>query len=142
MEQVQGQLIRTLTALGGASVVVGGALAVAGRTPPVRAFGQQTAGWGAIDLVIAGLGALMPDSEPARLRRVLLVNAGLDVGYITAGARIALRRPTFGGKVTPGQSRGHGLAVVVQGAALLALDSFYARAASRRATRRGPAVSR
>lgn len=142
MEQVQGQLVCTLAGLGGAAVVAGGVLAVAGRTPPVRAFGLQTAGWGAVDLAIAVLGSLTPDSGPARLRRVLLVNAGLDLGYVAAGARIALRRPTFGGRVTPEQARGHGLAVVVQGAALFALDSFYARAVSRRATRKRPTVSR
>jgi uncharacterized protein DUF6992 len=131
VELVQGQLVRALTVLGGASVVAGGVLAAVGATPRVRAFGQQSAGWGAVDLAIAGLGSLRPPTDVARLRRVLLVNAALDLGYVAAGAEIALRRRTFGGKATPEQARGHGLAVVVQGAALFALDSVFARRASR-----------
>jgi hypothetical protein len=48
---------------------------------------------------------------------VLLVNAGLDVGYLAAGARL----------VRGDRWRGDGLAVLVQGAFLLVLDSVAAR---------------
>ena len=57
-------------------------------------------------------------TDPARLRRVLLVNAGLDVGYLAVGAAL----------VRHGRWRGDGWAVVVQGAFLLVLDSAAARA--------------
>jgi hypothetical protein len=51
---------------------------------------------------------------------VLLLNAGLDVGYLAAGAWL-VRRTRW---------RGDGLAVLVQGAFLLVLDSGAARALS------------
>lgn len=53
-----------------------------------------------------------------RLRRVLVLNAGLDVGYLAAG----------GWLVRDGRWRGDGAAVLVQGVFLLVLDSAAARA--------------
>ncbi len=123
-------LTRTLVAFGAASVVGGGVLAAASDRPGVRAFGQQSAMWGAINLAIAGVGAWRGRSHPTRadsLRRTLLVNAGLDVGYVAAGAHLAHHRVTLGGRWSPQAARGHGLAVVVQGAGLMALDLYYAR---------------
>ena len=78
--------------------------------------------WGAVDGAIALVGARRRSSrgptDAQRLRRVLLVNAGLDVGYVAAG----------GWLVRDGRWRGDGVAVVVQGAFLLVLDSVAARA--------------
>lgn len=128
--EVAASLTRTLVALGASSALVGGLVAATSSLPGRRAFGQQTAAWGTINLGIAGLGAWRSRAHPAqaaRLRRTLLVNAGLDVAYVAAGAHIAHRRTTFGGRVTPSASRGHGLAVVGQGLALMALDLTYAR---------------
>ncbi len=121
------QLTRRLTVLGATSTVVG--LALTAR-PAWRAFGVQTAAWGVVDLVIAGVGAARSPAPPSvrRLRTVLLVNAALDVGYVAAGAHVAVRRPGFGGRLAPAAARGHGWAVVVQGLALLALDGVQARA--------------
>lgn len=115
-------------ALGGAVSVVGGAaMAALGTTEAQRAFGLQSAGWGAIDLVIAGVGAVRPPPEdPAKLRKVLLFNAGLDVGYVATGAHLVYWKPTFDGRITAQQSVGHGAAIVVQGLFLLVLDSVYA----------------
>ena len=62
-----------------------------------------------------------------RLRRVLLVNAALDVGYVAAGALLVARTPDLGGRLTPEQARGHGVAVVVQGLALFVLDAGHVR---------------
>ncbi|MEW6226412.1 MAG: hypothetical protein AB1627_17465 [Chloroflexota bacterium] len=56
-------------------------------------------------------------TDPARLRRVLLVNAWLDVGYVATGAWLAGRT----------RRRGDGAAVLVQGAFLLWLDATAAR---------------
>ncbi|SDP63830.1 hypothetical protein SAMN05660199_04451 [Klenkia soli] len=113
---------RLTTVLGGwaaASVAVGGVLAAVPRT---RGFGRQTAAWGAVDGAIAAVGARnrrrRGPTDPARLRRVLLVNAGLDVGYLALGA-VLLRTDRW---------RGDGAAVVVQGAFLLALDATAAAA--------------
>ncbi|OZD02491.1 hypothetical protein CH275_17660 [Rhodococcus sp. 06-235-1A] len=122
------RLGRRLTMWGGGSVLAGTALAWQGSSSARRAFGLQTAGWGAIDLAIAGAGAL--SSKPptaASLSRLLWINAGLDVLYIATGAHIAVRKPRFGRRITADQALGHGTAVVVQGLALLVLDTTHAR---------------
>ena len=115
---VEQDLTRALGRWALGSVLLGGALAAAPRT---RGFGRQTAAWGAVDGVIALVGARRQaagrTTPPARLRRVLLVNAGLDVGYLAAGAWL-LRRPRW---------RGDGAAVLVQGAFLLLLDTSAAQ---------------
>ena len=126
---VAASLTRTLAVLGASSVVIGGLVAVASSHPGRRAFGQQSAAWGAINLGIAGFGAWRSQAHPAQaagLRRTLLVNAGLDVVYVAAGAHVAHHRTTFGDRVAPDAARGHGLAVVGQGLALMALDLTYA----------------
>ena len=115
---VEEDLTRTLGRWGAASVVVGAALSTRPRT---RAFGRQTAAWGAVDAAIALVGArrraARGPTDPARLRRVLLVNAGLDVAYLGSGAWL-VRQPGWGGD---------GAAVLVQGAFLLWLDASAAR---------------
>jgi hypothetical protein len=111
-------------------VVIGGLMALTSSSPTGRAFGQQTAGWGTINTAIAGFGAWRSRTRPAEaagLRRTLLVNAGLDVAYVAAGAHLAHHRSTLGGRVTADAARGHGLAVVVQGLGLMVLDLTYAR---------------
>lgn len=122
-------LVRRLTRWGAASVLVGGMLAVFPRT---RAFGMQTLMWGAIDLGIAvftGKRRSLP--ERSALRRILLVNTALDVGYVATGAHLAVRTPTFGGRLSAADARGHGLAVIIQGAALFVFDLAAARRLSR-----------
>jgi hypothetical protein len=126
---VAASLTRTLAVVGASSVVVGGLVAVVSSGPGPRAFGQQTAAWGAINLGIAGFGAWRSRTHPAEaasLRGTLLVNAGLDVVYVAAGAHVAHRRTSFGDRVSPEAARGHGLAVVGQGLALMTLDLTYA----------------
>lgn len=122
---VAGTLVRRLRRWGTASVVAGGALALVPRT---RAFGVQTAMWGAVDLALA-MSAVRRGAAPKRgpLRRLLLINTALDVGYVAAGAHLAVRRPTFGGRLSAADALGHGVAVVIQGAALFLLDLTAAR---------------
>jgi hypothetical protein len=127
---VAASLTRTLAVLGASSVVGGGLVALVSSRPGPRAFGQQSAAWGAINLGIAGFGAWRARTHPAEaasLRRTLLVNAGLDVVYVAVGAHVAYHRSTFRGRIPPDAARGHGLAVVGQGLALMALDLTYAR---------------
>ena len=118
MSDVEEQLTRVLGAWAAASVALGAALAA---RPATRGFGRQTAAWGAVDGAIAWAGArkrrAKGPTDPGRLRTVLLVNAGLDVGYLAAGAWL----------VRDGRWRGDGAAVLVQGAFLLALDTTAAR---------------
>jgi hypothetical protein len=115
---VEQDLTRVLGMWAAASMLLGAALSVPART---RGFGRQTVAWGAVDGAIALVGARRSaagrTTEPARLRRVLLVNAGLDVGYLAAGAWL-LRRTRW---------RGDGGAVLVHGAFLLWLDATTAR---------------
>lgn len=90
--------------------------------------GRQHALWGAVDGALAARGLLTapdrrraPDQRAARLRRLLLVNAGLDVGYLALGA--VLRSGRLGAARRP-----DGSAVLVQGGFLLGLDLWHARA--------------
>jgi hypothetical protein len=116
--QVEEQLTSVLGTWAAGSVLLGAALSASPRT---RGFGRQTVAWGAIDGAIAYAGvrgrARKGPTDPARLRRVLLANAALDVGYLALGER--MRRTE--------RWRGDGLAVLVQGAFLLVLDTTAAR---------------
>ena len=117
MTTVEEQLTRVLGTWAAGSVLLGSALAVA---PGTRPFGRQTALWGAVDGAVAYVGARgrgrRGPTDPARLRRVLLVNAAADAGYLATGA--ALLRTRW---------RGDGAAVLVQAAFLLLLDLEAAR---------------
>lgn len=126
-EQVRRTLTRTLTAWSLASVALGGVLLARRPGEAATGFARQTLAWGAVDLAIAGLSARRRDpvvdepAEAASLRRLLLLNAGLDVGYVTAGALL-----WRAGRLRGRDSRGDGAGVVVQGAFLLVLDAVCA----------------
>jgi hypothetical protein len=119
VSDVESRLTAALGRWAAGSVAVGALLSVPRGT---RGFGRQTLAWGAVDGAIALVGsrrrAARGPTDPERLRRVLLVNAGLDVGYLATGAWL----------VRDGRWRGDGAAVVVQGLFLLVLDSAAARA--------------
>lgn len=121
MADVEQVLTRVLGGWAAGSLAAGALLA--GRSP---GFARQTAAWGAVDGAIVLVGARRRSSRGPtpvrRLRQVLLVNAGLDVGYVAAGVWL----------LRDGRWRGDGAAVVVQGAFLLGLDGLAARALSPR----------
>jgi len=115
------------------SIVVGGLLFALGG-PFGRAVGIQFVIWGAVDLAIAGMGqrdrrrklragaaedARATRAEARRLRRLLWINAGLDVLYVAVGAGLVAFGP---GPVVDG----HGLGVLVQGGFLLVFDVAHA----------------
>ena len=143
----QEALGRTTTWWGAASVVAGFGLAAVRRDPWSRAFGVQNAGWGLVDLAIvlvagrrtARRRARLPDpyapaalaAESRKLRRVLLVNTALDVGYVVGGA--ALWRWRRDHPAASGASAG----IVVQGAFLLLHDALHALRTDGAATGRG-----
>ncbi len=116
---VEERLTQVLGGWAAGSVLVGAALSASPRT---RGFGRQTLLWGAIDGAIAYAGVRGRRrkglTDPARLRRVLLVNAGLDVGYLGLGRRLVRAERWYG----------DGVAVLVQGAFLLVLDTAAAAA--------------
>ncbi|QAT88892.1 hypothetical protein EJ065_7368 [Corallococcus coralloides] len=107
---------------------VAGHFASEGET---RAFFQANAAWNVVNLVIAGLGyhgqatadpaswdLARSLSEGQRMEKLLLFNAGLDVGYIAFGGFLWER----GLRKDSERLRGWGKSVLVQGAFLLVFD--------------------
>ena len=135
LERIERQITGLLGTWAAGSIVKGGVIALIGQRTGRRQwlrFGRQTAMWGAVDALIAGAGAvsrsrrgeLSPeqvDAEARKLRKLLLINAAADVLYIAGGAHIAYHAGPGGTSFHLG--RGDGLAIVVQGAFLLALDA-------------------
>lgn len=119
----------------GAGNVVIGAGALRQKDPISKQIGLQAVVWGAINLVIAVLsrngsrrkaaqhaeGQLTTqDAAAARrsLRRILLINIGLDAGYLLTSLvllRGAARHP---------KRRGMGLGILIQGAFLFVYDNL------------------
>ena len=108
----------------------------------VRGYGSQFAGWGAINLLLALFGMNSAWRNQTRLKqgeistaqhavqaqkfeRLVLVNAGLDVGYIAAGAWLA-STPIDKPQKQPGLRRGMGWGILCQGAFLLGWDLLLA----------------
>jgi len=131
--QFQAQLAEKLLAWGGASMAGGIAVLLSGDRF-WRGFGSQCVGWGVIDALIAAFGlrgartkADTPDAhtperqtrERTTLRRILWINFGLDVGYITGGAALTQdKHDRF--------LRGVGWGIVVQGSFLFVFDLLHA----------------
>lgn len=96
-----------------------------------RAFGLQSAAWGAINTGIAVVGLASGPGEVTSdwaaalgaengYADVLLVNLGLNVGYMAVGATLVAVAGR--GVSNPDAWRGHGAALVFQGLGLLVLD--------------------
>lgn len=122
-----------LVAWSGVQIAVGGGMVATGLVADSIeswGFGGQLLGWGVIDLAIAGAGlafAPAPTEDRAELVErelfwgdVLLVNAGLDVGYVLVGATL-VTLGLLGAPFAP-HLVGHGLAVMIAGSGLFALD--------------------
>ena len=117
--------------------MLGGTLLQFSRSVLARSLGQQFAGWGFIDAMIAFFGrraaqkraAQLPDplvaevveSETRNLRRLLWLNSGLDVAYIVAGVALAHTK----GKAERSW-RGHGFGIIIQAVFLLVFDLLHA----------------
>ncbi len=113
--------------------ITGGALLLF-ATPFWRGVGLQALVWGTVDAAIALFGLLSlrrkqrrPDAneletlgrKARNLRRLLLINAGLDVLYIVVGIAVL-------DSFTTDFARGNGVGIIVQGGFLLLFDAFYA----------------
>jgi len=102
------------------------------RSPLLSAFSLQTIAWGILIALIAGAswqGLHLRDvGGAARLERLLWMRIGLDIGCIAVGATLALA-----GRATQRRMYliGAGIAVTVQGLALLLLDLQFAGLVSR-----------
>ena len=133
---LQTQLTRRLTFWSLASIAFG--LPVLTLNPFWQGVGIQFIAWGVIDLLIAIIGAAamkrrkarltsdeLADSTPkesAKLKRILLINTGLDVLYVAGGIALIL---TLG--ATDIGWQGHGWGIIVQGGFLFFFDLFHAR---------------
>jgi len=122
--------------LGGYAVanLAGSAIGVGQTSGERHYFHQMNLYWNAVNLGIAGLGLLglrkqNPSTETINeaikkndnLKKVLLINAGLDVAYVAGGLYLNNR-----GNVNAEQAdelHGYGKAVVVQGMFLLVFDA-------------------
>lgn len=138
LESIERRLTGLLAGWAVGSIAVGAALAIAGQRrdrAQLSNFGRQTLAWGAVDGIIAGIGALSRRrrgvlgaqevaSKARGLRVLLLANAAADVGYVLAGATIWIRGRDGG--VTLRLGAGDGLAILVQGGFLLVLDAVHA----------------
>ncbi len=98
----------------------------------IRHFAIQTGAWGAIDVLIGSFAwrtlALRDLSGAVELDRFVWLNIGLDAGYAAVGVTLA----TVGWKLARNRGLvGAGCAVIIQGAALLALDLVLASAIAR-----------
>jgi hypothetical protein len=124
--ELERRLLVTLAAWSTWSVGVGGVLWQVGRQEGVaglRTAGRTTVAWGVADAAAVGWFGWRRRSRaevdpPARARRMARLtggNAALDVGYVAAGALLA----------TSARRRGTGVATVVQGLALMFLDTRY-----------------
>ena len=126
-----------LAVWGAASVLAGTALLawllVSRRASPLlRQFAGQVAGWGAVDLVIAGLAhrslATRDMAAATRLDRILWLNIGLDAGYVMVGITLVVLGWRLGRRLG---LVGAGTGVIVQGGALALLDLMLAIRISR-----------
>jgi hypothetical protein len=106
-----------------------GARHTAGET---KAFHQMNAFWNVVNLAIAGFGYWQASQEALGLdfwatvsaqhsiEKILLLNAGLDLGYIAMGGYLMER----GRRKEKGSWVGFGKSIVLQGAFLLVFDAI------------------
>jgi hypothetical protein len=121
-----------LAAWGAACILVGTALLVFVTVRRLAApllfhFAVQCAAWGAAELALAGL-ALSALSErdfarAAQLAHRVWMESGLDIGYAAVGITLALCGWVMGRRLG---AVGAGIAIVVQGLALLVLHLAFA----------------
>lgn len=124
LQRTRAELSRALLAWAGGSVLLGAPLWLLGRRIRSRlavGVGRQALAWGAIDLVIAVAGRLAdrravadPPAGVRSLRRLLVLNAWLDIGYLVAA--VVFRRRIGADAVGVG----------VQAIALLLIDTVHA----------------
>ena len=124
-----------VAAWGGANVIGGLALAAThDRTDQSDwwGFATQSAAWGAVNIGIATVGLLGSRDVPSTRRAafdaertyhdILLVNMGLNVGYSAVGSAMVIA--SYNGVDSASSWRGHGTALILQGAGLLLLDTI------------------
>jgi hypothetical protein len=123
--QQQNRAMNVLLGWSGLSMASGAVLLSTGSRV-TRDFGWQNLGWGAIDGGIALVAkhaiaekrrkGFDPEQERKKFRKILLVNALLDIAYIGVGSALAVSRKD--------NRKGHGYGVIVQGSFLFLFDGI------------------
>ena len=102
------------------------------RSPLLVHFAVQMAAWGTLvggtAAVRLSAAALRDVSGAARLERMVWMNVGLDAGYVAAGMMLALSAWVLARKMA---AVGAGVAIMVQGLALLVLNLQFAAVVSK-----------
>ncbi|HEY4217790.1 MAG TPA: hypothetical protein VGM67_11680 [Gemmatimonadaceae bacterium] len=102
------------------------------RSPLLKHFGIQMLAWGLVIAAIAGIewhfAELRDLSGAARLERMVWMTSGLDAGYVAVGAALALTAWFIARRMAV---VGAGVAVMVQGLALLLIELQFAALISR-----------
>jgi hypothetical protein len=123
----QGMLLLATWSLGN---LAWGGIGAARAEGVSKGFHQMNMYWNSVNLIIAGLGYYhafreVPGTDfwhtiesQHRMEKILLFNAGLDVGYIAGGLYLNERGKRLGRE----QWQGFGKSVVLQGAFLLSFD--------------------
>jgi len=126
---------RAMMILGGWAVgnLASGIVGMSQREGSDKAFHQMNAGWGAINLTLAGLGywsALQGDPQSFsgfealqaqhRLQKIFLFNTALDVGYMLGGLWMIERSKNVSSNAD--RWKGFGQSIILQGAFLFAFD--------------------
>lgn len=103
-----------------ALLCMGGSIFALWQSPQAfwRAFWLMTGAWALVNAAIAYGGWLGAEPDPANLRRLLWINAGLDTLYVGVGLGLNRRHGSM--------LKGFGLAIVVQGLFLLGFDLTHA----------------
>ena len=117
---------------GWASVnIIQSSISAANATGADKAFFNMNAYWNTVNLAIAGFGLYSVKKAMAKklslaqnvqaqyqLEKILLFNAGLDVGYVFSGLYLNER----GQRLTNQQTEGFGKSLILQGSFLLIFD--------------------
>ena len=128
------QAMTSLTSWGAVNTVAGLAIGITADGEELRQAGYMTAGWGAINAALGVFGLRGVRKERTRdvslaegvktlhkTERILLFNAGLDLGYVAAGAYLT-ERSRRADEDNPARLRGYGKAIIVQGIGLFVFD--------------------
>ncbi len=110
-----------------------GSIGMARSKGAMRSFHQMNAGWNVVNLGLAATGLWTAyHTDPSavdlwqslqsnqRMQRIFLFNAGLDIGYITAGGWMMTHAKTVSNHAD--RWRGFGRSIALQGAFLFVFD--------------------
>ena len=103
------------------------------NNPETKAFHQMNAGWGAVNLTLAGFGyysaahadpssfdLAQTSEELHKMQKILLFNAGLDLAYMAGG--LWMLEKSNNSTTNPEQWSGFGKSLLMQGAFLMVFD--------------------